>query len=263
MIFGVAVLALLLALLYGRYRAKQRLNNEKDLLITEKDTLLTEKDTLIAEKDWLVKEIHHRVKNNLQIVISLLNAQTEFLDNPSARSAIQQSRERMEAIAIVHQKLYQTEDNTLIHVRTYIYELVENLQDSFASARNIHFQLNIADLVLDISQSVPLGLILNEAITNAIKYAYSEGEYGTVSISLRLTSGERIELTIADNGKGLPPGLDWKNSTSLGLQLINLLAQQLNGELRFLNKSGLEIVLVFKPTWYTPSATSEHLKYIV
>jgi two-component system, sensor histidine kinase PdtaS len=255
-IFGVVILALLLALLYSRYRTKQRLNKEKDQLITEKDTLLNEKDTLIAEKDWLVKEIHHRVKNNLQIVISLLNAQTEFLDNPSARSAIQQSRERMEAIAIVHQKLYQTEDNTLIHVRTYIYELVENLQDSFAGARNIHFQLNIADIVLDISQSVPLGLILNEAITNAIKYAYLEGEYGTVSISLQIIFGDRIELKIADNGKGLTPGLDWKNSASLGLQLINLLAQQLNAELFFRDKNGLEIVLIFKPTLYTPSATT-------
>jgi two-component sensor histidine kinase len=262
-IFGVAVLTLLLALLYGRYRTKQRLNNEKDLLITEKDTLINEKDTLIAEKDWLVKEIHHRVKNNLQIVISLLNAQTEFLDNPSARIAIQQSRERMEAIAIVHQKLYQTEDNTLIHVRTYIYELVDNLQDSFANARNIHFQLNIADLVLDISQSVPLGLILNEAITNAIKYAYRQGEYGTVNISLQLIFGDRVELKIADNGKGLTPGLDWKNSASLGLQLINLLAQQLNGELFFRNKNGLEIVLIFKPTLYTPSNTTELLKYMV
>jgi len=260
-VVGVAILTLLLALLYGRYRTKRRLNNEKDILITEKDTLINEKDTLIAEKDWLVKEIHHRVKNNLQIVISLLNAQTEFLDNPSARSAIQQSRERMEAIAIVHQKLYQTEDNTLIQVRTYIYELVENLQDSFAGARNIHFQLNIADIDLDISQSVPLGLILNEAITNAIKYAYRKGEYGAVSISLRRTFGERVELKIADNGKGLPPDLDWKNSTSLGLQLINLLAQQLNGELRFLNKSGLEIVLVFKPTWYTPSATTASFSF--
>ncbi len=253
-VIGVAILTLLLALLYGRYRIKQRLNNEKDMLITEKDTLINEKDSLIAEKGWLVKEIHHRAKNNLQIVISLLNAQTEFLDSPSARSAIQQSRERMEAIAIVHQKLYQTEDNTLIHVRTYIYELVENLQDSFANARNIHFQLDIADIALDISQSVPLGLILNEAITNAIKYAHREGEYGTVCISLQLIFGDRVELKIADNGRGLSPGLDWKNSASLGLQLINLLAQQLKGELFFLNKNGLEIVLVFKPTWYTPNA---------
>ena len=203
---GVAVLTLLLALLYSRYRIKQRLNRQleqKQEAINEKNTaleqLVGEKDTLINEKEWLVKEIHHRVKNNLEIVISLLNAQTEFLEHPSALSAIKDSRERMEAIAIIHQKLYQTENNTLIHVRAYAYELVDNLQDSFACARNIHFQLNIADIALDISQSVPLGLILNEAITNAIKYAYPR-------------------------------------------------------ELCFINKNGLEIVLLFRPTRYTIAA---------
>ena len=257
-VIGVIVLTLLLALLYSRYRIKQRLNRQlerKQQAINEKNAaleqLVGEKDNLITEKDWLVKEIHHRVKNNLQIVISLLTAQTEFLDNPSALSAIQASRERMEAIAIIHQKLYQTENNTLIHAGAYVYELVDNLQDSFANARDISFQLNIADIVLDISQSVPLGLIINEAITNAIKYAYPEGERGTVSISLQPTDGDWVELKIADNGKGLPPGLDWKNSPSLGLQLINLLAQQLKGELCFINKNGLEITLHFKPARYT------------
>jgi two-component sensor histidine kinase/tetratricopeptide (TPR) repeat protein len=263
-VIGVIVLTLLLVLLYNRYRIKQRLNRQleqKQQAINEKNTaleqLVSEKDTLITEKDWLVKEIHHRVKNNLETVISLLNAQAEFLENPMALSAIQESRARMEAIAIIHQKLYQTENNTLIHVHTYAYELVDNLQDSFACARDIYFQLNIADIALDISQSVPLGLILNEAITNAIKYAYPKGERGTVSISLQPTNAGRIELRIADKGNGLPPGLDWKNSPSLGLQLINLLAQQLNGELCFISHNGLEIVLIFKPTPYTLSAISE------
>jgi two-component sensor histidine kinase len=257
-IISVVVLTLLLVLLYSRYRIKQRLNRQleqKQQAINEKNTaleqLVSEKDTLLKEKEWLVKEIHHRVKNNLQIVISLLNAQTEFLENPSARSAIRESRERMEAIAIIHQKLYQTENNTLIQVRAYVYDLVDNLQDSFASARDIRFQLNIADIVLDISQSIPLGLILNEAITNAIKYAHKEGERDTVSISLQPTDAERLELRIADNGKGLPPNFDWRNSPSLGLQLINLLSQQLNGELYFINNNGLEITLNFKSTRYT------------
>jgi two-component sensor histidine kinase len=221
---------------------------------------VNEKDALIKEKDWLVKEIHHRVKNNLQIVISLLSAQTEFLENPMALSAIQASRERMEAIAIIHQKLYQIENNTLIHIRGYIYDLVDNLQNSFANAGNIRFQLTIADIVLDISQSVPLGLILNEAITNTIKYAYRQDEHGTVRISLKPIDEERLELRIADSGKGFPANFDWKNSTSLGLQLINLLAQQLKGELYVINRNGLEIVLIFKPTWYTLSTTPETSK---
>ena len=258
-IISVIVLSFLLLLLYSRYRIKQRLHRQveqKQQAINEKNTAL---EQLVSEKDWLVKEIHHRVKNNLQIVISLLNAQAEFLENPMARSAIQESRERMEAIAIIHRKLYQTENNTLIHVHTYVYELVDNLQDCFANARNIHFQLDIADIVLDISQSVPLGLILNEAITNALKYAYREGERGSVRISLQPTDAERVELRIADDGRGLPPDLNWKNSSSLGLQLINLLAQQLKGELFFINRNGLEITLHFKPTRYTLGAAREAL----
>ena len=103
---------------------------------------------------------------------------------------------------------------------------------------------------MDISQSVPLGLILNEAITNAIKYAYPNGKGGTVCISLQPADGGRIELRIADQGKGLPPGLDWQNSPSLGLQLINLLALQLKGELNFVSKNGLEITLNFRPANY-------------
>ena len=263
-ITSVIVLALLLGLVYSRYRIKQRLNRQleqKQQAINEKNTaleqLVREKDTLIGEKDWLVKEIHHRVKNNLQIVISLLNAQTEFLENPSARSAIQESRERMEAIAIIHQKLYQSENNSMIHVRAYIYELVDNLQDCFTNARDIRFLLNIADIVLDISQSIPLGLILNEAITNAIKYAHREGERDIVSISLQPTDAEHIELKIADSGKGLPPGFDWRNSPSLGLQLISLLSQQLCGALCMINKNGLEITLNFKPNRYSTNIPSE------
>ena len=127
-----------------------------------------------------------------------------------------------------------------------VFELVENLRDCFANGSYIHFLLSVADIALDISQSVPLGLILNEAITNAIKYAYPKGEHGAVRISLQSRDGNRIELRISDDGKGLPPDFDWRNSPSLGLQLINLLAEQLKGELFIVNKGGLEILLIFK-----------------
>ena len=125
-------------------------------------------------------------------------------------------------------------------------DTIVGLDVVLANGSYIHFLLSVADIALDISQSVPLGLILNEAITNAIKYAYPKGEHGAVRISLQPTDGNRIELRISDDGKGLPPDFDWRNSPSLGLQLINLLAEQLKGELYFVNKKGLEILLVFK-----------------
>jgi two-component system, sensor histidine kinase PdtaS len=261
---SITVLVLLLALLYSSYRNKQRHSrqletkqqeiNEKNKalehLITDKDNLIADKDVLLKEKDWLVKEIHHRVKNNLQMVISLLNAQSDFLSNPSALDAIRESRERMQAIAIIHQKLYQAENSTKTNMRSYINELVENIRNSIPDSKRIYFNVDVADIDLDISQSVPLGLILNEAITNVIKYAYPENQKGDINISLQYKGIEKFQLRIADHGKGFPPGINADHSNSLGLQLIRLFSEQLEGELLFINNHGLEIILNFNSIVY-------------
>jgi two-component sensor histidine kinase len=259
-IASVIALALLLALLFRSYRIKQHHNrqletkqqqiNEKNKtlehLITDKDNLIRDKDVLLKEKDWLVKEIHHRVKNNLQMVISLLNAQSDFLSNPSALDAIRESRERMQAIAILHQKLYLADTNTRINMQSYVNELVNNIRSSVADKARIEFHIDVdPDIDLDISQSVPLGLILNEGITNSIKYAYGEHEKGNIRISLRHTGDRQLQLKISDQGKGLPDSLDTGHPLSLGLQLIRLFAEQLEGDLIFINNQGLEIILNF------------------
>ena len=268
---SIIVLALLLALLYNRYRIKQRSNkqlevkqkeiNEKNSalenLLQEKDELINDKDVLLTEKEWLVKEIHHRVKNNLQMVISLLNAQSEFLNNPSALEAIRESRERMQAIAIVHQKLYQADNSTKTNMRSYINELVENIRNSISDSKRIYFNVEVADIDLDISQSVPLGLILNEAITNVIKYAYPENQKGDINISLHYKGTEQLQLRIADHGKGLPPGINADHFNSLGLQLIQLFSEQLEGDLFFINNQGLEIILNFKSIAYNDVFTGK------
>ncbi|HET6994470.1 MAG TPA: histidine kinase dimerization/phosphoacceptor domain -containing protein [Chitinophagaceae bacterium] len=269
-IASIIALALVLALLYSRYRIKQRSNkqletkqkeiNEKNTtlekLVNEKDELIADKDVLLKEKDWLVKEIHHRVKNNLQMIISLLNAQSEFLNHPSAVHAIQESRERMQAIAIIHQKLYQVDNNSKIAMRSYINELVESIRNSIADSERFNFKVQVADIDLDISQTVPLGLIMNEAITNAIKYAYRPNQKGDINISLQRTGREQFQLRIADHGKGLPAGIDTDHSNSLGLQLIRLFSEQLEGDLFFRNNRGLEIILNFKSTEYSNIVTN-------
>ncbi|HET7001074.1 MAG TPA: sensor histidine kinase, partial [Puia sp.] len=192
-----------------------------------------------------------RVKNNLQMVISLLNAQSEFLDHPSAVDAIRESRERMQAIAILHQKLYQADTSTRTNMRSYVNELVDNIRGSVADTERMEFQVDVApDIELDISQSVPLGLILNEGITNAIKYAYGENEKGSIQISLRYIGDRQLQLKIADHGKGLPEGLDIEHPHSLGLQLIRLFAEQLEGDPYLINKGGLEINLSFGTAEY-------------
>jgi two-component sensor histidine kinase len=250
---------LLFVFVYNRYRLKKRSNKqlqEQQTVIRQKNEVLQqtieEKDVLLEEKEWLVREIHHRVKNNLQMVISLLNAQSEFLNHPSALEAIRESRERMQAIAILHQKLYRTDTSTRINMRSYVNELVDNIRSSVADTVRMEFHVDVApDIELDISQSVPLGLILNEGITNSIKYAYAKNEKGSIRISLQYSGDRQLQLKITDHGKGLPDGLDAEHPQSLGLQLIRLFAEQLEGDLYFINNKGLEINLSFSTADYS------------
>ena len=140
-------------------------------------------------------------------------------------------------------------------MRSYINELVENIRDSIAHTGRISFEVSVADIYLDISQSVPLGLIVNEAITNAIKYAYPKNKKGSIYISLQYTGTQKLQLKIADHGKGLPAALDTGQSDSLGLQLIRLFSEQLDGDLDFINEKGLEINLTFRAVEYDATTT--------
>ncbi len=183
-IAGIFTLLIIAGLAYNGYHNKQRSNNALQIKQAEINKQNLSLQQLVKEKEWLLKEVHHRVKNNLQIVISLLNTQTDFLDNPSALTAIQESRERMQAIALIHQKLYQQDTSTLINMHSYIHELISYLVSGLDEGGRIYFDLDIDDINLDVSQAVPLGLILNEAITNAVKYAFPKREQGTIAVQL-------------------------------------------------------------------------------
>jgi len=243
---GVAMLLIIAILAYNGYRNKQRNNSELQVKQTEINQQNRSLQSLLQEKEWLLREVHHRVKNNLQIIISLLNAQSDFVDNPSAIHAIRESRERMQAIALIHQKLYQPDHGTRIIMSSYIQDLVSYLESSFTSAKGIYFQMDIDETSLDVSQAVPLGLILNEAITNAVKYAFPGGRRGTIAITLRHQGARNVLLKISDNGVGLPPDFDLAANNSLGMQLIRLFAEQLEAELFFQGSDGVEISLLFK-----------------
>ena len=249
----IAASLIFLSLFYLGYRLKQRSNiklqkqqGEINTQNNQLQILLGEQKKLVEEKEWLVKEIHHRVKNNLQIIISLLNAQSEFLESPTALNAIQESRERMQAIALIHQKLYQPDHGTLINMASYIQDMTHNLQSSFTQANRIHFSLHAEPIELDVSQAVPLGLILNEAITNSIKYAFPKPATGTINIHLQRKDDCYIALSISDNGIGFPAGFEVNEQESLGIQLIKLFSEQLEGELKFRSVKGVEISLLFK-----------------
>lgn len=234
-IFTVLIIA---ALLYRQNRLKQKSNH----VITRKNEQLQD---LLADKEWLLREIHHRVKNNLQIVTSLLNSQSVYIDNDAALAAIRDSKRRMHAMALIHQKLYQSENLSSIAMADYINELVNYVRDSLDTKQRIAFKQTIEPLDLDVVQAIPLGLIINESIVNAIKYAFPDGRNGIVNISLQREGTGNLFLKIADNGIGLPSGLDLKAHNSLGLSLVKGLTKQLNGNLAIESKDGLHITVSF------------------
>ncbi|MBS1661439.1 MAG: hypothetical protein JST68_10355 [Bacteroidetes bacterium] len=237
---GVIALLLIIAILLYRQSNLRKMYN---ITANQKNELL---ENLVKEKAWLVKEIHHRVKNNLQIVISLLNAQAQYADNSASMDALMESRERMHTIAIIHQMLYQQEEKTTIQMEDYVNNMISSLQQSLTNADRIYFYSDVDPIALDISQVVPLGLIINEAVTNAVKYAFCDKHPGAISITLKYAETGRILLSIADNGRGLPAGFDIGKSRTLGIQLIKMFADQLEGQLSFISQSGLELRLTFR-----------------
>ncbi len=266
-ITGALMLGGLLALGYNRYRLKQRSNQllqaqhgelqarQREIhlknehlseVLTQKDTLLGEKDQLLTEKEWLLKDIHHRVKNNLQIIMSLLNSQAAYLADDAALSAIQESQHRVQAMALIHQKLYQSEQVARINMASYIDEVVTYLLDFYDRPRPIQFRLDVEPIELDVTVAVPLGLIINEAITNAFKYAFPDDRPGTVRLNLYRLTRTTYQLTIEDDGVGLPEGYNPARSRSLGMTLMHGFSDQLGGELTITSSRGLSISLVFE-----------------
>lgn len=249
---GCAILFLLLLLLYNRYRIKTKSNTllrkQQDQIsgaYTALEQLMREKNKLLGEKEFLLMEIHHRVKNDLQLTMSLLASQRRFLDNEAAIQAINDSEHRLKSLSLVHQKLYQEGDFRMVNVKAYIQEILDHLKDSFGAWQRVHFALHLEDVMLDTSKAVPLGLILNEAVTNIFKYAFADRRHGNVQISL--TRHDRmLHFIIKDNGVGLPTNFNIADSKSLGFSLITGLSLQLEGDLKIESNQGVEIRLVFE-----------------
>ncbi len=177
-------------------------------------------------------------------MISLLNTQSIYLENNEALEAIRESQHRMHSISLIHQKLYQSDNIALIKMDEYIYELIQYLQESFSTSKNIEMVIDIKPVSLDVAQAVPIGLILNEAITNAIKYAFGPKTAGQINVLLGEYGTETLALTISDNGRGLPSDFKIENCTSLGMCLIKGLSKQLHGEVKISSNNGLTVQLL-------------------
>lgn len=246
MIGFVVMAVFFVGLLLNRYLLKKQHNLQLLQLQEEIDSrdLLLKK--VLGEKEWLLQEIHHRVKNNLQIVMSLLNTQSAYLHNEDALDAIRNSQQRMFAISLIHQELYQSDNLSEIDMMWYVKELVDYLKDCFDTGQNISFILKTEAIKLDVVQAVPLGLILNEAISNAIKYAFPEDGKGLIEISMNDIQDYNCRLRIKDNGIGLPLAFEAEGKESLGMSLINGLTAQLNGRIKIWNDDDLNLEICFK-----------------
>ncbi len=212
---------------------------------TEEHLALEALEASLREKEALLKEVHHRVKNNLQIVSSLLKLQAAQLTDPVARIALQESRQRISSMAMIHEKLYRSANLARIDFGAYTREMMAQLARSYGAAgQGIQFQVDIAQVHLNVEQAIPCGLIINELVTNALKHAFPTGQGGTIRVAMQ-ADAECCVLTVTDDGVGLPPNLDINQVDSLGLQLVRTLTEQLNGSLEIASQDGAAFTVRF------------------
>ena len=213
--------------------------------ITDRKTMETQIESSLKEKEYLLKEIHHRVKNNLQVISSLLSMQARKTDDPKVKDTLTDSQNRVKSIALVHEKLYQSKSLDRIEYGDYLSKIITYLFESFnVNPAQISWKANAKDVYVSIDQAVPCSLIINEMLTNSIKYAFPLGRKGEITISFILQDHNYI-LDYRDDGVGVPPGANLERAGSLGMQLINGLTRQLDGTLTIETAAGVHYTIIF------------------
>jgi len=235
-LFLVSILCLVLVIMVISNAYRRNRKTTKDL------------SDSIAENKILFKEVHHRVKNNFQIISSLLNLQHGIEEDERGKKVLTDAQGRIQSMSLVHEMLYRKNEVKRIHFESYAQELVDSILFSFTQdERKIEFEINTTGESYDLEIAVPLGLILNEAITNAVKYAFDEDqEDASIHIELRKIDIGEFKLIIKDNGKGIPEEFIDGSKETLGVELINILSEQLGGQAQFRNENGALIVITFK-----------------
>jgi PAS domain S-box-containing protein len=215
--------------------------------ITEKKISEEKIRQQLQEKEVLLKEVHHRVKNNLQVISSILNLQSSYVKDEGTLNILKESQNRIKSMAFIHESLYQTKDFSSINFTEYVINLSQNLIHSYSNFdHEIKLNLDIQNVFLNLDLAIPCGLIINEIVSNALKYAFVDNSMGgEISISMKIV-GEELVLRIGDNGKGLPKHIDYRNTESLGLQLVVTLTDQLSGSIDLDLEKGTNYTIVFK-----------------
>ena len=201
----------------------------------------------LEEKKVLLKEIHHRVKNNMQVISSLIALQADELTDGPMRDVLAEVTHRVRSMAMVHEKLYQSDDLARIELAEYIRSLLDYLWRAYGSeASGVHLTLDLEPVLLSVNTAVPCGLIINELVGNALKHAFHHRTGGEVAVQLRDGAPDRVRLRVRDNGTGLPAGFDWRQTPSLGLRLVQMLARQLDAAVEVSSREGTVFTITFE-----------------
>lgn len=215
--------------------------------ITEQKKIKEQLETSLSEKEALLQEVYHRTKNNMQIISSLLRLESENIKDEHYINIFKDSQNRIKSMALVHEKLYQSHDLSRIDFDEYLGSLTKSLFRAYHSDNGrIDLKTDIENFKLEIDTAIPCGLIVNELISNSLKYAFPEGRDGEVRISLHLTDDDIVQLRISDNGIGMPNDINYKKTNTLGLQLVNSLVKQLEGSIELNHDQGTNFFINFK-----------------
>jgi PAS domain S-box-containing protein len=216
--------------------------------VTEKKNAQQRMEQSLKEKEVLLKEVHHRVKNNMQVISSILNLQSSYVSDDYALSLLKESQNRIKTMAYIHESLYQNKSFTSVNFSDYIATLSNNIIQSYSvSEEKVKLVLNLEKINLNLDNSIPTGLIVNELITNAIKHAFPSGTKGFINVNLK-SENNTVYLEVKDNGVGFDSNVDFRNTNSLGLQLVSTLIDQIEGDLKFKSEKdkGTEVLITFK-----------------
>jgi PAS domain S-box-containing protein len=215
--------------------------------ITDRKQHERELEESIKEKEVLLKEVHHRVKNNMQVISSILNLQSSYIDDETALSILRESQDRIKSMSFVHESLYQSKTLSEVNFSEYIKNIASNLFHSYGRPEGgIALQFELEELFLNLDTSIPCGLIINEVVSNSLKYAFEGKEKGIIKIEFSKLSDGKLKLIIGDDGIGLPSNFDIENAETLGLQLVTTLVTQVSGELEIKTNKGTQFSIVFK-----------------
>jgi PAS domain S-box-containing protein len=219
--------------------------------ITHRKEMEKKLEKTLEEKDTLMKEIYHRVKNNLMVISSLLSLQSNYIKDKNTKDIFKESQNRAKSMALIHEKLYRSEDLKGINFTEYLENLSNDLYHTYTVDKSlVKLILDVEDVNLDVETSIPLGLILNELLTNSLKHAFPDGRKGEIIVELHKDDIGKFRMTVADNGVGFPESLDYKNTASLGMKLINSLTAQIEGNLIMDRNNGTEFTVVFENVDY-------------